>query len=92
MLRYKLPSFSSENTVQVAALSETMAVRHFFDPNVIFYPIKRSHGQCGWAKYTGAFKQLAMVLWSENFERSFVKDLSNSLKTFINFATLLQNY
>ena len=25
------------------------------------------------------------------FERSFVKDLSNSLKTFYNFATMLQN-
>ena len=70
-----------------------MAVSHFFDPNVIFYPIKRFYnGQCGWVKYTGAFKQLVMVLWSENFERSFVKDLSSSLKTFINFATLLQNY
>ena len=26
-----------------------------------------------------------------NFERSFVKDPSNSLKTFIHFATVLQN-
>ena len=68
-----------------------MAVSHFFDPNVIFYPIKRSHGQCGWAKYTGACKRFAMVLWSANFERSFEKDLSNSLKTFTHFATLLKN-
>ena len=57
--------FSSGNTAQGAALSEIMAVSHFFDPNVIFYPIKRSHGQCGCAKYTGAFKQLAMVMVGE---------------------------
>ena len=68
MPRCKLLWFSSGNTAQGTALSETMAVSHFLDPNVIFYPIKRSHGQCGWEKYTGAFKQFAMVLWSVNLK------------------------
>lgn len=38
----------------------------FFWSGCNFYTTKRSHGLCGWAKYTGAFKRFAMILWSAN--------------------------
>ena len=76
MLRYKQPLFSSGNTGA--------------EGDLYFCSFRVPTG-CEDGQSTPAIQAACDGFMVGKFERSFTKDLSNSLKTFINFATVLQN-
>ena len=57
----------------------------FFWSGCNFYTTKRSHGLCGWAKYTGAFKPFAMILWSEKL-KDLLQKISQTLSKLLFFG------